>query len=112
MPNSTLASAVPLVCPGYQASTTPATWFSQGMATGAPALITTTVCGLAAATAEISSSWAEGRLRLSRSAASVSVSSETTTTAVEADLAAVAALAMPGASADGVPHSQRGRTRR
>jgi hypothetical protein len=32
------------------------------MATGAPASITTIVCGLAAATAEISSSWADGRL--------------------------------------------------
>ena len=103
MPNSTPASAVPLVCPGYHALTTPATWCSQGMTTGAPALITTTVCGLAAATAEISSSWADGRLRLSRSAASVSVSSETTTTAVDADSAAATAFAIPGARRDGVP---------
>src|ERR1700722_20147876 len=103
-PNSTLARAVPLFWPGYQASTTPATWFSHGMATGAPALMTTTVCGLAAATAAISSSWADGRLRLSRSVASDSVSSETTTTAVLAALAAAAAAVSPGASADGVPH--------
>ena len=87
---------MPLDWPGYQASTTPATWFSHGMATGAPALITTTVCGLAAATAAISSSCADGRLRLSRSVASDSVSSETTTTAVLADLAAAAAAVMPG----------------
>src|SRR5579859_907253 len=40
-PNSTLASEVPLVWPGYQASTTPATADSHGIATGAPALITT-----------------------------------------------------------------------
>src|SRR6202050_3741048 len=63
-PNSTEASAVPLLSPGYQASTTAETWLSQGMATGAPASMTTTVCGLAAATAEISSFCAEGRLRL------------------------------------------------
>ena len=93
---------MPLLSPGYQASTTDATWLSQGIATGAPASITTTVCGLAAATAEISSFCAEGRLRLARSAASDSVSSETTTTAVEADLAAATACAIPGARSDGV----------
>ena len=93
---------MPLLSPGYQASTTAATWLSHGIATGAPALTTTTVCGLAAATAEMSSSWAEGRLRLNRSAASVSVLSETTTTAVEAALAAAAAALMPGARSDGV----------
>src|ERR1700735_4483352 len=101
-PNSTEASAVPLLSPGYQASTTEATWLSQGMATGAPAFTTTTVCGLAAATAEISSFCAEGGFRRGRSAASVSVSSETTTTADDADLAAVTALLMPGARSDGV----------
>src|SRR6202030_3559907 len=87
-PNSTLGSEAPLVCPGYQASTTPATADSHGIATGAPASTTTTVCGLAAATAEINSSCADGRLRLARSAASDSVSSDTTTTAAEADFAA------------------------
>ena len=104
-PNSTLASAVPLVWPGYQASTTPATAGSHGIATGAPALMTTTVCGFAAATAEISSSWADGRFSDSRSVASDSVASDTTTTATDADLAADTAAAMPGASDDGVPHS-------
>src|ERR1700733_13785491 len=102
LPNSTDASAVPLLSPGYQASTTEATWLSHGMTTGAPASITTTVCGLAAATAEISSFCAEGRFRLGRSAASDSVSSDTTTTAVAADLAALTADAMPGARSDGV----------
>src|SRR5258706_2254475 len=104
-PNSTLASDVRLVWPGYQASRPAATCGSKGMATGAPALITTTVCGFAAATAWMSSSCADGRLSDGRSAASVSVSSETTSTAVDADLAALTAALMPGASADGVPHS-------
>ena len=101
-PKRFAASAVPLLSPGYQASTTEATWLSQGMATGAPASTTTTVCGLAAATAEISSFCAEGRFRPGRSAASVSVSSETTTTAVAADLAAATAWLIPGARSDGV----------
>src|SRR6266568_2668541 len=104
-PNSTLASEVPLVWPGYQASSRPATPASHGIATGAPALTTTTVRGFAAATAEISSSWADGRFSDGRSVASDSVSSDTTTTATDADLAAGTAAAMPGASADGVPHS-------
>ena len=72
----------PLLSPGYQASTTAATWLIHGITTGAPASITTTVRGLAAATAEISSFCADGRFRLARSAASDSVSSDTTTTAV------------------------------
>src|SRR5882757_8363971 len=101
-PNSTEASAVPLLSPGYQASSTEETWLSQGMVTGAPASTTTTVCGLAAATAEISSFCADGRDRLTRSAASDSVSSDTTTTAVEADFAAATACAIPGARSSGV----------
>jgi hypothetical protein len=104
-PNSTLAREVPLDWPGYQASITAATWDSHGIATGAPALITTIVFGFAAATASISSSCAEGRLSDGRSAASDSVSSDTTTTAVDADWAALTAALMLGASADGVPHS-------
>jgi hypothetical protein len=68
---------------------------SQGITIGAPALTTTTVRGFAAATAETSLSWAEGRLRLNRPAASVSLSSETTTTAVEA---ALAARCLPGST--------------
>src|SRR5271170_1893316 len=101
-PNRTAARAVPLLSPGYHASTTEATWLSHGMTTGAPASMTTTVCGLAAATAEISSFCADGRFRLARSAASVSVSSDTTTTAVLAALAAATAWAIPGARSDGV----------
>src|SRR5215472_1146442 len=76
-PNSTLASEVPLVWPGYQASSTPATEESHGIAIGAPASTTTIVCGFAAATAEISSSCADGRLSDSRSVASDSGSSAT-----------------------------------
>src|SRR6202034_2687599 len=101
-PNSTDARAVPLLSPGYQASTTEETWLIQGIVTGAPASTTTTVCGLAAATAEINSFCADGRFRLARAVASDSVSSDTTTTAVAADLAAATACAMPGASSDGV----------
>src|ERR1700727_2080519 len=100
-PNSTEASAVPLLSPGYQASTTDATWFSHGIATGAPALTTTTVWWLAAATAETSSSCAEGRVSPARSAASDSVSSETTTTAVLADFAALTACWIPPARSEG-----------
>jgi hypothetical protein len=66
-PNRTLASDVPLVWPGYQVSRTAATWDSQGIATGAPALITTIVCGFAAATAWMSSSCAGGRFSDGRS---------------------------------------------
>src|SRR5580692_10772967 len=80
-PNRTLASAVPLLSPGYHASTTEATWLIHGMTTGAPASIPTTVRGFAA---------------------SDSVSSETTTTAVLAALAAATARAMPGARSDGI----------
>src|SRR5256885_17002182 len=60
-PNSTLASAVPLVWPGYQGSTTPATAGSHGIATRAAALTTTTVRGVGAAAAGIRSSLADGR---------------------------------------------------
>src|SRR5262249_36495716 len=104
-PNRILASDVPLVWPGYQASMTAAACDSHGIATRAPEATTPTVGGLAAATAAMSSSCADGRLSDGRSAASVWVSSETMTTAVEADATALTAALMPGASADGVPHS-------
>ncbi len=73
---------------------------------GAPASITTVVCGLAAATGEMSSFCADGRSRLGRSVASDSVSSDATTTALEADVAASTAWAIPGARKDGVPHAK------
>src|ERR1700733_1144082 len=81
-PNSTDARAVPLLSPGYQASTTEETWLIQGIVTGAPASTTTTVCGLAAATAEISSFCADGRLRLARAAPPGPAASGTTTPGV------------------------------
>src|SRR3984893_8513556 len=79
-PNSRLASHGPAGVAACQASTTPPTDDSHGIATGAPALMTTTVCGFAAATAEISASWADGRFSDGRSVASDSVSSDVTTT--------------------------------
>src|ERR1700728_2504574 len=72
-PNRTGARAVPLLSPGYQASTTEATWLIHGITTAAPASITTTVRGLDAATAEISSFCADGRVRLTRAAATGSL---------------------------------------
>ena len=45
------ATAVPSSSPGYHPSSTPATDPSQGMSTGPPLFMTTTVWGLAAATA-------------------------------------------------------------
>src|SRR5260370_12317631 len=44
-PNRMLASAVPLVWPGYQVSSTAATWDNHGIATGAPGLTTPTLIG-------------------------------------------------------------------
>jgi hypothetical protein len=61
-PNSTEAMALPLSCPGYQASITPATLSSHGMSTGPPVLSTTIVAGLAFATASISRAWSPGKL--------------------------------------------------
>src|ERR1700691_1814696 len=72
-PNRTEATAPPLLSPGDQASTTEETCLIHGVVPGAPASMTTTVCGLAAATAEISSFWADARLMLAGSAASDSV---------------------------------------
>src|ERR1700728_1579626 len=100
-PNSTDARAVPLLSPGYQASTTEETWLIHGIVTGAPASTTTTVCGLAAATAEISSFCAVGRVRLS--AAASSCSSDWPTPDVCSGLAAATPCAIPGARSDGLP---------
>src|SRR5256885_16567582 len=58
-PNSTLASAVPLARPGYQASTTPPTRGTHGLPTRAPPLAITTPCGVAAATAATTSARAD-----------------------------------------------------
>ncbi len=55
-PRSTSASAAPPSCPGNQVSSTAATSSRHGSSTGDPALTTTTVFGLAAATARTRSS--------------------------------------------------------
>src|ERR1700753_207734 len=67
LPNSTDAGSVTSLSPGYQPSPTEETWLIHGIVTGAPASTTTTVCGLAAATAEISSFCADGRVKLDTS---------------------------------------------
>ena len=59
-PRSSAASARPNSWPGYQAWSTAGTRSSHGIATGLPALSTTIVRGLAAATASTSSSWRPG----------------------------------------------------
>jgi hypothetical protein len=110
-PKSRAAMAVPSSSPGYHASTTPATSPSQGMSTGPPVLSTTTVRGLAAATALISAFSSPGSARDGRSKAS-ELKSPANTTATEALPAAAAAaliwsltychprVSVPGASDD------------
>src|SRR2546421_10191699 len=56
-PKSTSATALPSSSPGYHAWSTAGTWLSHGMRIGPPVLDTTTVFGLAAATADTSASW-------------------------------------------------------
>src|SRR5882757_1123135 len=90
-PNSTAATALPSSSPGYQASTTAGTLASHGMRTGAPLLTTTTVCGLAAATASTNWSWLPDNAMLARSLPSVSLSPTITT--ATSDFAASAAAA-------------------
>ena len=97
-PNKVAAIALPSSSPGYQASSTPATWSSHGMSTGAPVLSTTTVRGLAAATADTSASWNPGSARVARSIPSASMS-PTNTTATSEALAAATACAIAGSSA-------------
>ena len=89
-PNSTAAISSPSSCPGYQASITPLTWLSHGMVTAEPVLRTTTVSGLAAATAEMSWFSLAGRSMVGRSAPSVS-KLPANTTATLAFLAAATA---------------------
>src|SRR6185503_14991268 len=52
-----LAMASPPLVPGYQAASTALTLPIQGMSTAPPVSSTTTVLGLAAATAPINASW-------------------------------------------------------
>ena len=59
-PVSTSAIACPPAWPGYQAATIARTSSRHGIATGLPVSSTTTVFGLAAATASITASWPHG----------------------------------------------------
>ena len=81
---------MPSSWPGYHASNTPATDDSHGIVTAEPVLSTTIVCGLAAATAEISELLALDRSMFDRSLPSLS-KLLTNTTATFAAAAAVAA---------------------
>ena len=70
---------------GSQAWTTAPTWSSQGISTGPPVLRTTTVRGLASATAASSRSWSPGRASEARSMPSpTAVLATTTATSEEA----------------------------
>src|ERR1017187_9628390 len=71
-PVRTLATADPSSWPGYQPSTTPATFEIHGMTTAPPELRTTIVCGFAPATAEISSLASPGRSKVGLSTPSES----------------------------------------
>src|SRR5487761_2302909 len=66
-PERSAAMALPSTCPGYHASSTPATSWIHGISTAPPVLSTTTVRGFTAATAEISALASPGRLRFGRS---------------------------------------------
>ena len=79
VPNRTAASAWPNCWPGSQACSTAPTRPSQGIRTGPPVLSTTTVRGLASATAAISRSWSPGRARDARSMPSPTAVLATTT---------------------------------
>src|SRR5579862_3256455 len=91
-PNSTLAIAVPSSWPGYQASSTPLTDDSHGIVTADPVFSTTTVFGLAAATAVIRLSWVLPRSMLVRSEPSDSPRLAKTIATLAADAADAAEL--------------------
>ena len=90
-PDKTAAIAAPSSCPGYQSSSTAETRSSQGINTAPPVLSTTTVRGLAAATASMSAFSSPGRSRLGRSAPSVVWSPAKTMATFERFAAATAA---------------------
>ncbi len=71
-PNRIDAIAAPSCCPGYQASSTPATWEIHGIVTGPPVLSTTIVFGLAFATALIIAFWSFWSVMFARSEPSLS----------------------------------------
>src|ERR1035441_7709211 len=92
LPNSSDAIAVPSCWPGYQASSTPATDDSHGMVTADPVFSTTMVCGLAAATAEISEFSALDRSMVDRSLPSDSLLPANTTATLDEAASAAAEL--------------------
>ena len=96
-PKSRLATTLPSSSPGYQASRIAGTWSIHGMSTGAPLLSTTTVRGLAAATAATSASWLSVSASDGRSRPSASLS-PTMTTATSAAFAASTAACWAAAS--------------
>src|SRR5690242_10474840 len=107
-PYSSRASAVPCCWPGYHASTTAFTSPSHGIVTALPDSRTTTVFGLAAATAAMSASPLPSRDKLGRSANSP-CRSYANTTATEADRAASAAQvrSLPSSKVTGTPDRAR-----
>ena len=90
---STSARASPIAWPGNQICSTAGTASSHGIVTGDPALITTIVFGLAAATAATSSSWSPGNAIVVRSSPSVSQSWSVPTITTATSAAAAAATA-------------------
>src|SRR5580704_19323623 len=92
LPNSNAAMAVPSCWPGYQASNTPATEDSHGMVTAEPVFSTTIVCGLAAATEEISELSALDRSMLLRSLPSDALLLTNTTATLDEAASAAAEL--------------------
>ena len=93
VPKIKAAIAAPVSPPPYQFSNTPATELSHGMTTGEPLLMTTMVCGLAAATSAIIVSSALDRSSVVRSLSSPS-GALTKTIASVAAWAAVTACGM------------------
>src|SRR4051794_11549599 len=99
-PNSSAAIASPFCWPGYQASKIPATLLRQGVSVGPPVSSTTTVFGLAAATAWISASWSPGSASVGRSAPSVRMSLTNTAATSAPRAASIACCHCAGSGAD------------
>src|SRR5450830_287857 len=92
-PPSTSASACPYCSPPNQVSTIAATSCRQGISTGDPEFTTTTVRGLAAATACTSASWWPGRASDDRSKPSDSTWALVPTTTIATSAAVATATA-------------------
>jgi hypothetical protein len=94
-PNNRRAIAVPALSPGYQASRTAGTLAIHGIVTEPPVSSTTTVRGLAAATAAINASAPSSSVSEVRSSPSASVSRANT---IATSLRAASAAARAGSS--------------